>query len=302
MGCSGRRRAAFPAFLAAVGDVAAAVRPSFEEPELSYPFPALMEIAEAAGAAIMQVYRSDFDVRRKADASPLTQADLAAHEVISSGLERLSPRLPILSEESSPPPYGERRRWRRYWLVDPLDGTKEFINRNGEFTVNFALIEDGRARLGVVGAPVLKQVFIGDAADRRAEKHAGGAVTPLAGRSMQGRRSLTLVASRSHGNERLQPYLEALDREFAAVAHLAMGSSLKLCLLAEGKADLYPRLGPTSEWDIAAADAVLAAAGGALYQLNGAPLAYNKRDLLNPDFVAVADAAFPWAEKLPKLQ
>lgn len=269
---------------------------------MSYPFPALLEIAEAAGAAIMQVYRSDFEVRRKSDASPLTQADLAAHEVIRSGLEQLSPRLPILSEESSPPPYGERRRWRRYWLVDPLDGTREFINRNGEFTVNFALVEDGRARLGVVGAPVLEQVFIGDAAGRRAEKHAGGAVTPLAGRPMQGRRSLTLVASRSHGNERLQPYLQALDREFAEVVRRSMGSSLKLCLLAEGKADLYPRLGPTSEWDIAAADAVLAAAGGAVRQLNGAPLAYNKRDLLNPDFVAVADAAFPWVEKLPKLQ
>lgn len=266
---------------------------------MSYPFPALLEIAQAAGAAVMQVYRSDFDVRRKSDASPLTEADLSAHAVIRSGLEQLRPRLPILSEESSPPPYGERRRWRRYWLVDPLDGTKEFINRNGEFTVNIALIEAGRARLGVVGAPVLEQLFIGDAADRRAEKHEGGKVWPLAGRSMNGRSSLILVASRSHGNERLQPYLRALQGAFAEVAQRSMGSSLKLCLLAEGKADLYPRLGPTSEWDIAAADAVLAAAGGAVRQLNGAPLAYNKRDLLNPDFIAVADAAFPWAEKLP---
>ena len=266
---------------------------------MSYPFPALMEIAQAAGAAVMQVYRSEFDVRRKSDASPLTEADLAAHEVIRSGLEQLRPRLPILSEESSPPPYGERCRWRRYWLVDPLDGTKEFIDRNGEFTVNIALIEAGRARLGVVGAPVLKQLFIGDAVARRAEKHQGGKVTPLAGRPMDGRRSLTLVASRSHGNERLQSYLRALERAFVEVSRRSMGSSLKLCLLAEGKADLYPRLGPTSEWDIAAADAVLAAAGGAVRQLNGTPLAYNKRNLLNPDFIAVADAAFPWAEKLP---
>ena len=145
---------------------------------MSYPFPALMEIAQAAGAAVMQVYRSEFDVQRKSDASPLTEADLAAHEVIRSGLEQLRPRLPILSEESSPPPYGERCRWRRYWLVDPLDGTKEFIDRNGEFTVNIALIEAGRARLGVVGAPVLEQLFIGDAVARRAEKHQGGKVTP----------------------------------------------------------------------------------------------------------------------------
>ncbi len=260
-----------------------------------------MEITEAAGAAIMEVYRSDFDVRPKSDASPVTQADLAAHEIIRSGLEQLSPRLPILSEESSPPPYEERRRWRRYWLVDPLDGTKEFISRNGEFTVNIALIEAGRARLGVVGAPVLGQMFAGNAAERRAEKHQGGEVTPLAGRPMNGRDTLTLVASRSHGNERLQSYLEALDEAFAQVERRSMGSSLKLCLLAEGKADLYPRLGPTSEWDIAAADAVLAAAGGAVRQPNGTPLAYNKHDLLNPDFIAVADAAFPWAERLPPI-
>ena len=266
---------------------------------MSYPFAALMEIAEAAGAAILKVYRSDFDVRRKSDASPLTQADLAAHEVICAGLEQLVPRLPILSEESAQPPYAQRRRWRRYWLVDPLDGTKEFVNRNGEFTVNIALVEGGRPRLGVVGAPVLDQIFIGDASASRAERHQGGKVTPLTGRSMAGRRSLTVAVSRSHANERLQGYLEDWARAFAQVKRQPMGSSLKLCLLAEGRADLYPRLGPTSEWDIAAADAVLTAAGGAVRQLNGAPLAYNKRDLLNPDFVAVADAAFPWAEKLP---
>ena len=258
-----------------------------------------MEIAEAAGAAVLKVYRSDFDVRRKSDASPLTQADLAAHQVICSGLERLSPRLPVLSEESTPPPYEERRRWRRYWLVDPLDGTKEFVSRNGEFTVNIALIEGGRARLGVVGAPVLGQIFIGDAPAGRAERHEGGKVTRLAGRPMAGRRSLAVAASRSHANERLQRYLEDLEGAFTQIERKPMGSSLKLCLLAEGKADLYPRLGPTSEWDIAAADAVLAAAGGAVRQLNGAPLAYNKRDLLNPDFIAVADAAFPWAKRLP---
>ena len=266
---------------------------------MHFPLSALAEIVDAAGQAILEVYGSDFEVQRKSDQSPLTQADLAAHRVIVEGLARLQPRLPIYSEESEPPPYAERRSWRRYWLVDPLDGTREFINRNGEFTVNIALIEDGRARLGLVGAPCLDQLFIGDVANGRAEKRQGGQTTPLSGRRMTDGRNLTVVASRSHGNERLQRYLDALAQAFPGIERRPMGSSLKLCLLAEGQADLYPRLGPTSEWDIAAADAVLSAAGGAVRQLNGEPLAYNKADILNPDFIAVADAGFPWPEWLP---
>ena len=262
---------------------------------------ALAEIVEAASQAILDIYGSDFEVQRKSDQSPLTQADLAAHRVIEAGLARLHPRLPIFSEESEPPPYAERRGWRRYWLVDPLDGTREFINRNGEFTVNIALIEDGRARLGLVGAPCLGQLFIGDVANGLAEKREDGQSTRLSGRRMAHRRSLTVVASRSHANERLQRYLAALADGFPRIERRPMGSSLKLCLLAEGQADLYPRLGPTSEWDIAAADAVLTAAGGAVRQLSGKPLAYNKADILNPDFVAVADAGFAWHEKLPDL-
>ena len=268
---------------------------------MNFPPPALAEIVDAAGQAILDVYGSDFEVRHKSDQSPLTQADLAAHRVIEAGLAGLHPRLPVFSEESEPPPYAERRRWRRYWLVDPLDGTREFINRNGEFTVNIALIEDGRARLGAVGAPCLDQLFMGDMANGWAEKREDGQSKPLSGRPMAGRRSLTVVASRSHGNERLQRYLAALAKTFPELERRPMGSSLKLCLLAEGLADLYPRLSPTSEWDIAAADAVLSAAGGAVRQLNGKPLAYNKADVLNPDFIAVADAGFAWHEKLPKL-
>ncbi len=262
--------------------------------------PALAEIVDAAGQAILEVYGSDFEVRHKSDQSPLTQADLAAHRVIEAGLAELRPRLPVFSEESEPPPYAERRHWRRYWLVDPLDGTREFVNRNGEFTVNIALIEDGRTRLGAVGAPCLDQLFMGDVANGWAEKREGGQSTPLSGRPMARRRSLTVVASRSHANERLQRYLEALAKTFPEIERRPMGSSLKLCLLAEGLADLYPRLGPTSEWDIAAADAVLSAAGGAVRQLNGEPLAYNKANVLNPDFIAVADAGFAWHGKLPK--
>ena len=261
--------------------------------------PALAEIVDAAGQAILEIYGSDFEVLQKSDQSPLTQADLAAHRVIEEGLSQLHPRLPVFSEEAEPPPYAERRGWRRYWLVDPLDGTREFVNRNGEFTVNIALIEDGRARLGIVGAPCLDQLFVGDVANRRAEKREGGRTTPLAGRRMTNQQSLAVVVSRSHGNERLQRYLDALAQAFPDIERRPMGSSLKLCLLAAGQADLYPRLGPTSEWDIAAADAVLSAAGGAVRQLNGEPLAYNKANILNPDFVAVADADFPWGERLP---
>ena len=266
---------------------------------MNVPLPALAEIVDAAGQAILEVYGSDFEVQHKSDQSPLTQADLAAHRVIETGLAALQPRLPVFSEESEPPPYAERRGWRRYWLVDPLDGTREFVNRNGEFTVNIALIEDGRARLGAVGAPCLDQLFMGDVANGWAEKREGGQSTPLSGRQMTHQQSLTVVASRSHGNARLQRYLEALSKSFPKLERRPMGSSLKLCLLAEGQADLYPRLGPTSEWDIAAADAVLSAAGGAVRQLNGMPLAYNKADILNPDFIAVADAGFPWQERLP---
>ena len=268
---------------------------------MNFSFSALAEIVDAAGQAILEVYGSDFEVQHKSDQSPVTQADLAAHRVIEAGLAALKPRLPVFSEESEPPPYAERRNWRRYWLVDPLDGTREFVNRNGEFTVNIALIEDGRPRLGLVGAPCLDQLFMGDVANGWAEKRAGGQSTPLAGRPMTQQQSLTVVASRSHGNERLERYLDALAQTFPQIERRPMGSSLKLCLLAEGLADLYPRLGPTSEWDIAAADAVLSAAGGAVRQLDGQPLAYNKADVLNPDFIAVADAGFPWQQSLPSV-
>ncbi len=259
----------------------------------------LVEVTRRAGAAILEVYGSDFEVRRKSDASPLTQADLAAHDVIAGALETLTPEIPLLSEESEPPPYSERQRWQRYWLVDPLDGTREFVDRNGQFTVNIALIENGQALFGLVGVPTLGQVYVGLVAAGRAECHEDGSLRQIGGRPMAVDRPLTVVASRSHRNERLERYLEALAGTFPGIERRAVGSSLKLCMLAEGGADLYPRLGPTSEWDIAAAHAVLAAAGGAVRRLDGRPIAYNKRQLLNPDFIAVADAAFPWTDRLP---
>ncbi len=260
---------------------------------------ALVGVTRRAGLAILKIYESDFEVRRKSDTSPLTQADLAAHKLIAAALAELTPEIPLLSEESMPPPYSERRHWRRYWLVDPLDGTREFINRNGQFTVNIALIEGGQPVLGFVGVPTLGRVYVGRVAAHRAECYEAGKVRRIAARPMAAHRSLMVVASRSHGNDRLERYLRKLSAKFADIERKAVGSSLKLCILAEGGADLYPRLGPTSEWDIAAAQAVLQAAGGTLRRLDGQPVTYNKPEFLNPDFVAVADDGFPWAAYLP---
>ena len=258
----------------------------------------LIDIARAAGAAILEIYNDNFKVETKADATPLTAADLCAHRVIVDGLRALAADTPVLSEEAEPPPFAERRHWCRYWLVDPLDGTKEFISRNGEFTVNIALIERGAPVLGVVGVPVAGVVYVGDCRQGRAFRVDTGGRTPLRTRAMQAP-AVTVVASRRHGGDRLTHYLNALAERFE-VSRKSVGSSLKLCILATGEADLYPRLGPTSEWDIAAAHAVLAAAGGAVMQLDGTPLAYNaKESLLNPDFVAVADRDYPWLAELP---
>ena len=256
---------------------------------------ALIDIADAAGEAILEVYDGNFEVETKADATPLTQADLRAHRVIVDGLHALAAEVPVLSEEATPPPFAERRLWRRYWLVDPLDGTKEFVDRNGEFTVNIALIEDGTPVLGVVGVPVAGTVYVGDCREGQAFRMDASGRTPLQARPM-GTDAVTVVASRRHGGARLARCLDVLGKRFE-VSRKPVGSSLKLCILAAGQADLYPRLGPTSEWDIAAAHAVLAAAGGAVIQLDGRPLAYNaKESLLNPDFVAVADASYPWLD------
>lgn len=261
---------------------------------------ALIDLVRRAGDAILDVYRTDFDVDIKDDASPLTQADLASHRIIAEGLAALTPKLPILSEESSPPDFATRRTWSRYWLVDPLDGTKEFISKNGEFTVNIALVEGDAAVFGVVGVPAQGTVYVGDVAGGNALRHGADGVVALHGRPMRDDSELVVVASRSHGGERLESYIEALGQRFTSVSRTPVGSSLKLCILAEGHADLYPRLGPTSEWDIAAAHAVLAAAGGAVWTVDDGPLRYNtKESFLNPEFFAAADAGYAWRERLP---
>jgi 3'(2'), 5'-bisphosphate nucleotidase len=251
----------------------------------------IVAIARAAGDAILAVYAQDFDVDFKADASPLTEADLASHRHIVAALSALTPELPILSEESAEIPYDERADWRTFWLVDPLDGTKEFVKRNGEFTVNIALIQGGRPVLGVVHAPVLGVTYSA-AEGEGAFRHDGDAETAIVTRPPQGRR-LTVVASRSHSNEATAAFLEELGRDFD-IEVTSKGSALKICLVADGEANLYPRTGPTMEWDTAAAQAVLEAAGGVMAVFGSAePLRYNKADLRNPHFLAAYGSDAP---------
>lgn len=255
-------------------------------------------IAADAGRAILEIYDREFEVTHKADRSPLTEADLASHRVIRDALARLTPDIPLLSEESAEVDFDIRSQWAQYWLVDPLDGTKEFVNRNGEFTVNIALIRGHAPALGVVHVPVSGVTYaglVGVGATRRLAGAAAGSVAepihvpihvqvPCAD-------PVRVVGSRSHANPALARYLEPLgDYEL-----VSMGSSLKFCLLAEGRADFYPRLGPTSEWDTAAAHAVVLAAGGRIVTLDGRPLQYNlKASFLNPEFLAIADAGRDW--------
>jgi 3'(2'), 5'-bisphosphate nucleotidase len=299
-----------------------------------------LQAALDAGEAILRIYDRDFSVDYKDDRSPLTEADTAAHELICAALEPSG--LPVLSEESRTVPYEIRRDWRRFWLVDPLDGTKEFIKKNGEFTVNIALIENGRPVLGVVYAPVLQTVYCGrwevEGGMSKAWKAAGcsdksvddviESAVPLPtsySPHFTAQRALRVVASRSHCNEETEKFIEALEGTLGAVELVSSGSSLKLCLVAEGRAEVYPRIAPTMEWDTAAAQAVVEAAGGRVVQYDPAvpaaeylrgrldvesrmahftshispltkPLLYNKPDLLNPSFV-VTGAARTGSEK-----
>jgi len=255
----------------------------------------VLPIAQKAAAAILAVYRSDdFEVVQKDDHSPLTRADLAAHTVICEGLSALTPRLPILSEESATIPFQQRRSWSRYWLVDPLDGTREFIKRNDEFTVNIALVEHHVPVLGVVWAPVSDECFF--AAGHKAQlRSADGQIHTLACTRVVDGQTVRVAGSRSHANSRLQSHLSRLED----YTLLPLGSSLKFCRIAQGRADIYPRLGLTSEWDTAAAHALLAAAGGEVLTFDGQPLRYNTKDsLLNPEFIAVGNRSINWINAL----
>jgi 3'(2'), 5'-bisphosphate nucleotidase len=258
------------------------------------------DLAERAGEAIMEIYQqADFETRLKEDESPLTAADLAAHNVLVDGLAELTPDIPVLSEESSAITYEERRQWQTFWLVDPLDGTKEFIKRNGEFTVNVALISGDqisgdqtggyRAVMGVVHAPALETTYWavdGQGAFKRSPQ--GEAPIRVA---QDDSLPITVVVSRSHLRERDEQFIAELRERYEDVHLQPTGSALKLCLVAEGSADVYPRFGPTMEWDIAAAQCVVEQAGGVVEVVgDGGSLRFNKESLVNPLFIAYTPA------------
>jgi len=261
----------------------------------------IIDIARRAGEEILDVYNTSFDVETKGDGSPLTQADQRAHNLIVRELSALDPSIPILSEESTGDEQTERFGWSRFWLVDPLDGTKEFVKRNGEFTVNIALIEDNAPVMGVVHVPVSGESYAGTV---------GKGCVWLDGKG--GDRLIStkpytdgvpvVVASRSHAGGTTATYLENLERHIGAPEVRSMGSSLKICLVASGDAHVYPRLGPTSEWDTAAAHAVVKAAGGEIFAPDGKPLAYNKESVLNPWFFVSGGGDHDWLAYLEGIE
>lgn len=263
----------------------------------------LRSLARAAAEDILQVYGAAtteaLALREKADRSPLTAADLAAHRRLTAGLRRLTPDVPILSEEAADIPLAQRARWERFWLLDPLDGTREFLSRNGEFTVNIALIEQGVPQFGLVHVPVGGREYWGlpgIGAWRADSASADGSALRVAICSSD---PIRVVGSRSHRGDSLDGFLSRLGPH----ALLTLGSSLKLCVLAEGGAEIYPRLGPTSQWDIAAGQAVLEGAGGRVCTLDGESLRYDPRaDFLNPHFVAFGPNDRDWLGLLGQRQ
>ena len=245
----------------------------------------IVTIAKEAGKAIMQVYKQDFEVEYKQDSSPLTLADKKANDIIEDGLNQLSVNLPILSEEGNDIPYEDRKHWEYFWLVDPLDGTKEFVKKNDEFTVNIALIHKDTPVLGVVYAPALDVCYWAKQNDGAFKD---GQKLPLKTESQ--RNTYKIVASRSHMSDETQTFIDAIDTDKEKEI-ISIGSSLKICLVAEGEADIYPRLGPTMEWDTGAAHAVVREADKKIYSYeqievnNYTCIKYNKENLLNQWFV-----------------
>ena len=242
---------------------------------------AVIELAKKAGLKILEFYDDKIEVSSKSDQSPLTKADLASHHIIVDGLKELTPNVPIISEESGVPDYETRKEWDQFWMVDPLDGTKEFIKKNDEFTVNIALIENGVPILGVVYAPALDLLYYGKRGVGSFKKVKDSEVSQLDVKPFQKPGKGRIVVSRSHGDDATVKKLESIGIE--VLEEVPSGSSIKFCLVAEGKADIYPRLGPTMEWDTAAADAVYR------YSIKEgektSPLVYNKESLLNPYFI-----------------
>ncbi|WP_037986048.1 3'(2'),5'-bisphosphate nucleotidase CysQ [Thalassobacillus devorans] len=260
----------------------------------------VIKAAYEAGQEIMKIYQTDFDVEYKEDESPLTIADMKSHEVIQKALKENYPEIPILSEEGKNIAYEERSAWEKFWLVDPIDGTKEFIKKNDEFTVNIALIEQGKPVFGVIYAPALDTFYVGqqskgsyklenaeayvNSLENLEDFYSKSVVLPLQDKQPN---QVKVVASRSHMSKETEEFIEGLKRDYKQVETLSAGSSLKLCLVAEGAADFYPRYAPTMEWDTGAGQAIVEHAGGQVTIAGGSnPLRYNKEDLRNPWFLA----------------
>lgn len=258
----------------------------------------ICNIARHAGHRIFEIYKTDFTVVNKDDLSPLTTADTTAHNIICQSLACISPDTPILSEESPAIPYTERQQWQYYWLVDPLDGTREFIKRNDQFTVNISLIEGNKAKLGVIYVPVTGICYYA-AHTLGAFKVDARGITRAIHTKRSSKDRITIAGSRSHPSRKLKLLTSQLDN----IEIITLGSSLKFCLVAEGKIDIYPKFGETSEWDTAAAQCIVEEAGGCIVDMAFKPLCYNtKKSLLNPQFIAIGDQTFGWMAYFDKIR
>lgn len=261
----------------------------------------VIDIACEAGQAILSIYSrpEDYQVLTKSDSSPVTAADVAAHKVIKEGLSQLTPDTPLLSEEASIPNFSNRSAWQRYWLVDPLDGTKEFIHGTGEFTVNIALIDREKPVLGVVYAPVTGVTYAAVYGEGAIKISEGQVQAIQVRQNIQDRKPITITVSRRHGGNNFRRLSEQIERCLGGTQLRTIGSSLKICLIAEGEADIYPRFGLTCEWDTAAAQVVLEEAGGHLVNRQWQSLTYNQKpSLLNPEFLALGDTPEAWQNLL----
>jgi len=259
----------------------------------------VIKIAKDAGDIILDVYEKGFEIETKEDESPVTTADLAANDHIVSELNKLSPLFYVLSEESEVMPFDERKKLETYWLVDPLDGTKEFINKRDNFTVNIALIHQHKSILGVIYAPVSGDSYYAVSGNGSFKEDKAGLVQSIQAKKMEG--EPIFAGSSRHGGGNLRQFLDSAKSHFNDYAVETLGSSLKMCLIAEGKVDLYPRLWYTSEWDTAAAHCIVEEAGGSIVKTDMSPLLYNTKDsLLNPFFFAIGDNSYDWAKHLPE--
>lgn len=247
---------------------------------------ALIEIAKTAGQAILEIYKKDFDVEYKADNSPLTEADKRSNEIIVAGLNKLCPDIPVLAEESKQIPYEKRKNWDLLWLVDPLDGTKEFIKRNGEFAVNIALIEKNKPVFGIIHSPVLNVTYYAIKNKGCYRINHDRTVDKLKASNLITKDKITIVGSRSHESKELREFVDKIRNEYDEVKFISAGSSLKMCRIAEGTADIYPRLGPTMEWDIASGHIIINESGKKVYQFDSeSEITYNKPSLVNGNFI-----------------